>query len=835
MNGKTILEFYPLDIDYTIDKHNDTVVRVYGITEEGKKVVALDNSFQPCFYAIFDKDSDLERMSKVISEIKMSKEGRIIAPTKIEISKLKYRGCPTNAIKIYGKSTSDLYEIKEIVKLMPEFEKHAELDIGTAKEYLVSKEITPLSKIRVTGNLFDLKKYRSDYIINIQKIEEVEKSTDVDANVIAFDIETYNPIGTPRPKSDPVIAISLADNKGHKKVLTWKRFENPDSCVEFVGSEMELLERFSEVLKEAKPDFLVTYNGDNFDFPYLKERANRYKLKFDIGIDHSDIKFKRRGMGTVPKIRGCVNIDLYTFIRNTLSPTLKTEVYSLDAVAQEILGDKKKDGVHWENMQELWDTGGEGVKKITEYCMHDSVLTVRLFQKVAPMLYEMTRLIGQPPYDVSRMSYGKSVEWYLIKNSKSFNEIVPKKPAMRSVSNRDTKTYAGAYVHEPKPGLYDNIVVYDFASLYPSIILSHNVCPTTMDCKCCGGNDCHITPEIDGETYRFCKNCKGFVPAIIEDLITRRTRIKEILKTMDKGDEQKRVLSARSYALKTIANSMYGYLGFSRSRWYCIKCAASITAWGRHYITKVIEDAKANNFEIIYGDTDSVMVSLGERSQEESKKFFEEINKKLPGIMKLDFEGFFKRGIFVTKKIEAEKGAKKKYALAEEDGDIIVKGFEFVRRDWSKISKDTQMDVLKAVLLEGSKDKAVDIIKKTLDKLKNHEVSLEEVAIYTQLKRKIEDYESIGPHVAAAIKAREHGYSFEPGHIIKYIITKGQGSISDRAMLIEEVEKADKPYDAQYYIDHQVLPAVEKIFEVLGYTKDELKGKIQTKLEGFFK
>ncbi|HDQ60072.1 MAG TPA: hypothetical protein ENN30_02660 [Candidatus Woesearchaeota archaeon] len=834
MVGKTILEFYPLDLDYFVDEQKGTIVRIFGITKEGKKVVALDSSFDPHFYAIFDKDSDLDRMEKAISSIKLRKDDRLVSPLDVKKVRLNYRGVPSKVLKITGRTKQDLFDIKDVIKQIPDYDGHAELDISVDKSYLISKKINPLAKTRLAGETLDDKRYRVDYVINLTEISEVEQITDADFTVLAFDIETYNPIGTPRANVDPIIAISFMDNKGHKKVITWKRFENPEKYIEFVDSEMDLLERFVEVLKDAKPDFLITYNGDLFDYPYIRERMNKYKIRMDLGLDHSDVKTIKKGIGTVSKIAGVVSVDLYTFIKSILGPTLKTEVYSLNEIAKELLGDQKVEGVHWENMHHLWDSGGDGVRQIAKYCMQDSELTLQLFNKVYPTLFELTKLIGQTAFNVSRMTYGQCVEWYLIKNSKMFKELAPKRPGGHSVSSRIVKTYTGAYVHEPKPGLYDNIVVYDFASLYPSIIVSHNVCPTTFKCQMCG-KDLHTTPEIDGKTYSFCKEHPGFIPRIIEDLVSRRLRIKEIIKTLDKKDPSYQVLSARSYALKTVANSMYGYLGFARSRWYCLECAASITAWGRHYIKSVIERVKTANFEVIYSDTDSIMFSLGSQSEETSKKLFSKINQELPGIMKIDFQGFYKRGIFVTKKIDVEKGAKKKYALAEENGDIVVKGFELVRRDWSKVAKDTQMKVLQAVLLEGSKEKALNIIDGTIKKLKSGNVPVEQVVIYTQLTRKIDSYESIGPHVAAAMKAEKKGYKFEPGHMIKYVITKGAGSISDRAVILSEFEGSENIYDPDYYIDNQVLPAVEKIFEVLGYSKDELKGKLQTKLEGFFK
>jgi DNA polymerase I len=173
--------------------------------------------------------------------------------------------------------------------------------------------------------------------------------------------------------------------------------------------------------------------------------------------------------------------------------------------------------------------------------------------------------------------------------------------------------------------------------------------------------------------------------------------------------------------------------------------------------------------------------------------------------------------------------------LLDEGGNLIIKGFQSVRRDWSKISKDVQVRVLHAILIDNSVDKAVSIIKETINRLKEGDVRIDEIVIHTQLTRRVENYDSIGPHVAAVIKAQKGGFSFEPGQIIKFIVTKGEGSISDRSYILKEYLDKELEYDADYYIDNQVLPAVEKIFEVLGYSKDELKGKVQTTLSGFFK
>lgn len=827
MAGRTILEFYPFDFDYSASKDGKTVMKIYGTTKDGKKVLVKDYSVNPYFYARIDPEKTADAVDYAI-KIKVSLEERVVKVLQVDVQKKKIAGEEATFLRIEVPQASDISAIKEEIRGMPGFIGREEIDIGYEKRYIIDKKIAPITLLRVSGELLEDIKYRVDYIIKADEIEPINEDIIENPKVIAFDIETYNPAGSPRYDSDPIIMISFSGNDGTRKLITWKRFENAPEYVEFVDSERELLEGCVQFIKKQKPDIIVGYNSDNFDMPYLHARMNKYKIRMACGTDSSEIRFSKSGIGHSAKMKGVVHIDLFTFIKNIFSPTMKTETYSLNEVAKELVGESKVDGINWENMHKLWDSGGQSVGQIAKYNMQDSDLTLKVFGRISNILFELTKLVRQPLFDVSRMTYGRCVEWYLAGRAHRFNEIIPGRPKS---STAWMKSYEGAFVLEPKPNVYENIIIYDFRSLYPSIIVSHNIGPTTINCKCC--KEGHITPEINGKHYSFCKKTQGFIPHAIEDLINRRARIKEILKKVEKSDKDYKILSARSYALKTIANSMYGYLGFAKSRWYCLECAASITAWGRHHIKQVIDEAEKEGFEVIYGDTDSIMLHLREKTKKDAKEFAHRVNEKLPGVMELEFQGFYPRGIFVAKKSSAE-GAKKRYALLEEDGDIIIKGFEFVRRNVSKIAKDTQMQILRAVLVDNSKEKAFGIIKDVLTKLKDGKADIEEVTIYTQLTRQIEQYESVGPHVAAAIKARSQGITFEPGQIIKYVVTKGEGSISDRAYIINDAKTKGMEYDPEYYINNQVLPAVERIFEVLGYSKDSLQGKMQTTLGGFF-
>jgi DNA polymerase I len=227
-----------------------------------------------------------------------------------------------------------------------------------------------------------------------------------------------------------------------------------------------------------------------------------------------------------------------------------------------------------------------------------------------------------------------------------------------------------------------------------------------------------------------------------------------------------------------------------------------------------------------------VFLTLEDKTKKDAIKFAETINIELPGLMELEYEGFYPSGIFVSAKVGVY-GAKKKYAMLSEEGTLKIRGFEMVRRNWSFIAKDVQEKVLEIVLKENNKVKAVEYVKSVVEELRNKTIPLEKVVIHTQLQKDIAAYTAKGPHVAVAQRLKNQGVSVGPGSIIKFVVTQGSEKIRDRAKLPDEVKQED--YDADYYINHQVIPAVERIFNVLGYTKEDLlESKEQKKLEGFF-
>ncbi|MBS3163465.1 hypothetical protein J4427_02135 [Candidatus Woesearchaeota archaeon] len=795
------VKFYPLDIDYT------DCIRIFGRTNTGKRILVLDDSLKPYFYAVVDDVKNINKLKEKIDSVK--EEDNFVV--KSEIVDKKLIKDKVKALKIFVNSQNAIPVISDKIK---EFgiKKRVETDIQFYKKYLIEKNITPLTLCEVEGD------ERNDPDLGLVIEGEVKQYSEetIKPKILGFDIEVYA-FSAIEDSAHPIISLALA-GENFKKVITWKKFSNAPEYMEFVKNEAELITKFKDILDDYKPDYLVGYYSDGFDLPYIMQRTQRYGLFLDIGLDGSQPKISRGNNVTI-KIKGLVHLDILQFIKKIMSGSLKLDSYGLDVVSNELLKDGKKE-FNMRKMASMWDN--EEISAISEYNLQDAVLTYKLTENLLPNLHELVKLIGMPLFEISRMSYGQLVEHFLMKKAKDLDNLIPNRPLHTAISERRMQTYQGAFVMEPEPGFYKNMVVFDFKSLYPSIIATKNICPSTINDK--EGNK---SPEIENKNYYFYTKEKGFIPQVIEELITKRSKVRELLKK-DKNP----ILEARSYALKTVANSMYGYMGFFGARWYSKECASSITAWAREYIQDLIKKAEKEKFNVIYSDTDSSMLELGNKTKKDALDFLGNFNKQLGGVMELGLENFYPRGIFVSKKSDESKGAKKKYALIDENNNIKITGFETVRRDWSKLARETQKKILKIILEEDNPKKAFNYAQEIIKKLKDKEIKIEDLIIQTQLKMDIDSYEQIGPHVAVARRMREKGYNVTSGIPVWFVIIEGKGMIRDRARLPEECKEKD--YDTDYYINNQIIPAVEKILEVFGYKKEDLLAdKKQSKLGDF--
>ncbi len=807
------LEFFPVDVEQYFHEKRSCIA-LFGRTLDGKKVCVIDQQYQPYFFAILHEDASARVLAQAFEEIKImdAEEGEVYCVTDTEVVKKNFIGKEVTAIKIVLNDSRGLKKVRDLVKNVKGVQDAVEYDIQWTRKYLIDRNITPLLACVVEGDEME-GNFDVDIMVAATKIQQKSDVLIKDPKILAFDIEVYNERRYPDDGRDPIVLLAFYGNDGFAKVITWKQFSNPKKHVEFVNDEGELLLRFRDVIHEYKPDYLVGYFSDGFDFPYIRARADKYHIRLNVGLDRSDVKFVRRSNSFSVKIRGIAHIDVYKFINRMMGDVLEIDSFDLDSVAKALLGEGKTD-VDIDGLAQAWNHDAEKLRDYAEYNLNDAKITLRLMNIMLPNLNEIVKLVGQPIYDISRMSYGQLVEWYLIRQMRQFNELVPKRPSQPETVARRMQSYEGAFVFQPEPGLYDNVVVFDFRSLYPSIISAHNICPSTLTKDV---HQSHESPQIDVDgqknVYYFSYRKDGFIPSIVKDIIQRRIRIKDIIKGSEGRPDP--VLQARQNTLKILANAFYGYLGFPGARWYSKECAASIAAYGREYIKKVIEEAEKKNFKVIYADTDSTFIWLQDKTRNDAVNFMKEVNSGLPSLMELELQGFYPRGIFVMKKGES-KGAKKKYALIDEQGKIKVTGFETIRGDWSSIAREVQNKVFEFVMKDSDVQGAVDYVKDVIKKIEQKEIPMEKMAIQKQLRKDIKDYDSVGPHVAAAQRMRDLGMYIGPGSVVRYVIEEGEGVLRDRARLLNEA----KAYDVEYYIHNQIIPAVEKIFEVLGYKKE---------------
>ena len=820
-------QFIPIDYDY-FDYKGRNYAKIIGRNEKGKRICIID-SCPVYIWAILKENIKQKKIEKIISKIekiKLDVKGRRTKVEKVEIQDKEFLSKKVKALKIYATNYKDLHDIASKLDY-EEIDKRRGYDLGFITHYIIEKKLKPLHWYEIEGELLNnSEKFGGidmhldvDFCIDISEIKDLKKEKKFLPKVLTYDIETDElQIG-----KGEILMISLVSDN-FKKVITWKKSKDKQDFVEYVEDEAELIERFVEYTKKISPDFLVGYFSDGFDLPYLKARADKNRVKLSLGLDNTQPRFSR-GVQLTGKINGITHIDILKFIRTAYAQYMKSETLSLNEVAKEFLGDTKKD-FKFKHSSKIKNHEWQ---KYYEYNLHDSVLTLQLFEKFWPDLLEFTKTIEEPPFDVSRYGLSKYTESYILHNLEKFNEIPEKRPGYTEIGERKkVGSVKGAFVYEPQPGLYQNIAMFDFTSMHTSIIISMNISKSTLLEK--KEKEAYESPEIEeGKKkvkYYFSKEL-GFFPSLLKETFERRKKFKAEYKKNPNP-----ITLARSNAFKVLSASAHGYVAFFGARYYSHEASASILAFVRKFNQETIEKTKKQGYKVIFGDTDSVAFTREGKSKKEVLEFLKKLNNELPGVMHLELEDFFKRGIWVTTR-NGTTGAKKKYAMIDEEDKIKIRGFETVRRDWCKLSRELQSKILKQILKDGNEKKALEYTKKTIKELKQRKIDKQDLVIKSQLKKPLSEYIATTPHVIAAKKMIEQNIPLSQGTLIEYYIAETQTKsklVRDKVKLIGEKGE----YEIDYYLNRQILPAVENIFQVFGINiKEIVEGKKQTTLGDF--
>jgi DNA polymerase Pol2 len=392
------------------------------------------------------------------------------------------------------------------------------------------------------------------------------------------------------------------------------------------------------------------------------------------------------------------------------------------------------------------------------------------------------------------------------------------------MDEREAKGLKGALVLDPMSGLHTNCVVYlDFKSMYPSIFISYNICPTTL---LESGEKVDFMETPTGSRFVKKDVRVGIMPRIVKMLIEERDKVKNKMKA-SQDDDEVRLLNAKQEALKVVANSFYGYTGYVRAKLYFLQIANSITGCGRYLIQKTRDTVEGSaGYKVIYGDTDSIMVDAKTKDIGEAwgvgKKIEKDVNDFFNGLIQIKIESVFKTLLILTKKRYAGLSMEKKGDAWKEK--IVMKGIETVRRDWCDLTGETLGSILQIILKDQDPKKAMEYMKNVVTDLEKNRVAIEKLVVTKSVSKALGQYKGVQPHIEVVKKMRKRDAASAPGigDRVGYVIVQGSQLTSERAEDPAYVKSKGLKIDSKYYIENQILPPLERVFDAMGISKTEL-------------
>jgi len=676
--------------------------------------------------------------------------------------------------------------------------------------------------------------------------------------ILSFDIECAGRKGIfPEPEKDPVIQIAnMVIRQGEKEPFIRNVF-TLNTCAQIIGSqviscskESDLLEQWSKFVRDCDPDIVTGYNINNFDLPYLLNRAKTLKVpnfaflgrmnSVQSVVKETVLQSKQMGRRENKSINmeGRVIFDLLLI----LIRDYKLRSYTLNSVSAHFLKEQKED-VHHSVISDLQNGNSQTRRRLAVYCLKDAYLPLRLLGKLMCVInaMEMARVTGVPLSYLQTRGQQIKVISQLLRKSMEQNLLLPTHQSQAGDEN-----YEGATVIDPVKGYYDvPIATLDFSSLYPSIMMAHNLCYTTLVQQDGSLARLGLTPDQyiktpSGNMFVKAGVRKGLLPEILQDLLSARKKAKAELKK-ETDPFKKGVLDGRQLALKISANSVYGFTGAQVGKLPCLEISQSTTAFGRMMIeeTKNQVEAKytvANGYEydakVIYGDTDSVMVRFGVQTVEEAMKLGLEaaatVSETFIKPIKLEFEKVYFPYLLINKKRYAGL-----YFTRPETWDKIdCKGIETVRRDNCPMVAKMMNSCLHQLLVDRDPAGAIEFVKQTISDLLCNRIDISQLVITKELTKSDSEYAAKQAHCELANKMRKRDAGNAPklGDRVPYVIiaaSKGTPAYQKAEDPIYVLEN-NIPIDAEYYLNNQLSKPLMRIFEpILGEGKAEsvlLKG-----------
>ena len=604
-----------------------------------------------------------------------------------------------------------------------------------------------------------------------------------DLSWVSLDIETEDLRG----KLYSIAVLTASD----KRVFILKskpEGESPE-YITWCKTERSLLHAFFQWIKQKDPDLILGWNVIGFDLDFLQWKCKRLRIPFDLGRGDENavvLPAQKSGQVTLARLSGRAVLDGISCLKNAF---WSFESFALEDVAQELLGRGKLIEKGDDKLAEIRRQYREAPLELAEYNLEDCRLVADIFAKTDLIHFNIQRA-NMTGLAIDR--HGGSMA--------AFDHLyLPRLHRKGYVapdigSDQNPKNSPGGYVMDSKPGLYKNVLVLDFKSLYPSIIRTFKIDPFGLVI----GLKSEPEAVIEGFLGAKFSRHQHILPDIVTSLWQQRDKAKQ--------DNN----APLSQAIKIIMNSFYGVLGSYGCRFFNPQLASSITKRGHEIIQKSREVIEAEGYPVIYGDTDSVFVALNENLEEQEAL---SIGKNLAKILnewwadhlknifniisnlEIEFETHYHHFFMPTIR-GAETGSKKRYAgVIKKQGEMqmVFKGLETVRTDWTLLAREFQKELYRRIFFD---EPFIDYVKETNDKLWRGELD-DKLMYIKRLRRPLETYKKTqSPQVKAALKMKK------PSKVIKYIITL-EGA--------EPIENKPKNIDYQHYSDKQLAPVADSI------------------------
>ncbi len=759
------------------------VVHLYGRLETGESFLVRDRRQVPAFYVL---ERDHQRVLEVAPGA---------GPFRlVETDRVSLGGEPVLRVEV--PKPSDAPRVRD--RLHKAGLATFEADVRFAIRYLVDRGIRGSLEIRGAS-------HPGPGVDRVFEDPEVTPGDWVpELGVLSFDIETD-------PAAERLLSVALWGCGAAEVLMLCPAGSScPSGPVRVAGfeTEAELLTAFAHRVREIDPDVLTGWNVIDFDLAVLARLSERWGGVLELGRGPGTVRLSRgfrRGPSSA-SVPGRTVLDGIQLLRGA---SIRMESYALDAVAREALGEGKTLSAG-EGGREILRLFEEDREALAEYNLTDARLVLEILEhfQLVELAVERSRLTGLPP---ERLGASIAAFDFLYLSELGRRGVVA--PSVGSGDEEPGET-AGGYVLEPRPGLYENVPVFDFRSLYPSLIRTFGIDPlnhvppgSEAGDGAAADDDLVIAPN--GVAFR---RRPGILPAMLDDLFPRREAARR------EGDR------VTSYAIKILMNSFYGVLATPACRFHSPRIANAITGFGREVLLWTRDRIAARGHRVLYGDTDSLFVESDLAEAGAAGAFAEELavelNRELAAWiveryrvesrLELRFERLYLKLLLPSRR-HGGRGARKRYVgVVEEEGErrTVFTGMEVVRRDWTELARRVQQELYER-LFAGE---AVEpYLRRVLGELEAG--GLDDLLVYYKgLRKDPAEYTSTTPpHVAAARKL-----SGPIPDVMAYVVTVAGP---------EPAEEREHPFDYGHYVEKQVRPVAEPVLELVGVGFDALTGR----------